>query len=37
VREKGNACRIVVRKPEGKRELGTTRRTWEDNIKMNLK
>jgi hypothetical protein len=25
-----------VEKPEGKRSLGRRRRTWEDNIKMNL-
>jgi hypothetical protein len=26
----------LVRKPEGKRQLGTGRRKWEDNIKMDL-
>jgi hypothetical protein len=26
-----------VRKPEGKRPLGRSRRRWEDNIKMDLK
>jgi hypothetical protein len=35
--EKRNACRILVRKLEGKRPLGRPRRTWEDNIKMSLK
>jgi hypothetical protein len=30
----GNAYRILVRKPEGKRPLGRPRRKWEDNIKM---
>jgi len=25
-----------VGKPEGKRPLGTSRRRWEDNIKLNL-
>jgi hypothetical protein len=30
---KRNACRILVGKPEGKRP----RRTWEDNIKMDLR
>jgi hypothetical protein len=25
-----------VRKPEGKRPLGRSRRSWEDNIKMDL-
>jgi hypothetical protein len=34
---KGNACRILVGKPEGKRPLGRPRRRWEDNIKMNLR
>jgi hypothetical protein len=29
--------RILVGKPEGKRPLGITRRTWVDNIKMNLR
>jgi hypothetical protein len=31
------AYMVVVRKPEGKRPIGTTWRRWEDNIKMNLK
>jgi hypothetical protein len=26
-----------VGKPEGKRKLGTPRRRWEDNIRMDLK
>jgi hypothetical protein len=30
-REKKNAHMISVRKPEGKRPLGRTRRKWEDN------
>jgi hypothetical protein len=30
------ACRVLVRKPEGKRPLGRPRRRWEDNIKMYL-
>jgi hypothetical protein len=34
--EKRNAYRILVGKPEGKRPLGRPRRTWADNIKMNL-
>jgi len=29
-------CRVLVRKPEGKRPLGRPRRGWEDNIKMDL-
>ena len=28
--------RVLVGKPEGKRTLGRSRRTWEDNIKMDL-
>jgi hypothetical protein len=28
--------KVLVRKPEGKRPLGRPRRTWEDNIKMDL-
>jgi hypothetical protein len=28
--EKRNACRILVGKPEGKRQLGRPRRRWED-------
>jgi hypothetical protein len=35
--EKGNAYRIMVRKPEGKRPLGRRRRGWVDNIKMDLR
>jgi hypothetical protein len=31
-----NAYRIPIRKPEGKRPLGRTRRRWEDNIKMGI-
>ena len=27
---------MLVGKPEGKRSLGTPRRKWEDNIKMDL-
>jgi hypothetical protein len=30
------AYRIFVGKPEGKRPLGSPRRRWVDNIKMNL-
>ena len=29
-------CRVLVKKPEGKRPLGRTRRRWGDNIKMDL-
>jgi hypothetical protein len=35
--EKGDACRILVGKPEGKRPLGRPRRRWVDNIKINLR
>ena len=28
--------RVLVRKPEGKRQLGRPRRKWEDNIKIDL-
>jgi hypothetical protein len=35
--EKRNAYRILLGKPEGKRPLGTPRRRWEDNIKMDLR
>ena len=28
--------RVLVRRPEGKRSLGRSRRRWEDNIKMDL-
>jgi hypothetical protein len=34
--EKRNAYKILVGKPEGKRPLGKSRRTWVDNIKMDL-
>jgi hypothetical protein len=35
--EKRNAYRILVRKPEGKRPLGSQRLRWVDNIKMDLR
>jgi hypothetical protein len=35
--EKRNAYRILVRKPEGKRPLGRSRRRWEDSIRMDLR
>jgi hypothetical protein len=35
--EKRNAYRILVGKPEGRRPLGRPRRTWVDNIKMDLR
>jgi hypothetical protein len=34
---KRNAYRILVGKPEGRRPLGRPRRTWVDNIKMDLR
>jgi hypothetical protein len=37
MREKRNACRILVGKSEGKRPLGRPRRRWVDNIKMDLR
>jgi hypothetical protein len=36
MREKRNAYRLLVGKPEGKRPLGRTRRWWVDNIRMDL-
>jgi hypothetical protein len=35
--EKRYACRMLVGKPEGKIQLGRTKRRWVDNIKMALK
>jgi hypothetical protein len=35
--ERRNAYRILVGKPEGKRLLGSPRRSWVDNIKMDLR
>jgi hypothetical protein len=32
--EMRNACKISVRKPEGKRPFGIPMHKWEDNIKM---
>jgi hypothetical protein len=34
--ENGNAYRILLGKPEGKRRLGRPRRRWVDDIKMDL-
>jgi hypothetical protein len=36
VREKRNAYRILVGKPEGKRPPGRPRRRWMDSIKLDL-
>jgi hypothetical protein len=35
--EKRNACRMLVRKTEGKRPLGRPRHRWVNNIKMDLR
>jgi hypothetical protein len=35
--EKRNAYKILVGRPEGKRQLGRPRRRWDDNIKMDHK
>jgi hypothetical protein len=35
--ETRNAYRIFVEKPEGKRPIGRPRRSWVDNIKMDLR
>jgi hypothetical protein len=34
MREKRNAYRLLVRKPEGKRPIGRSNRRWVNNIKM---
>jgi hypothetical protein len=34
--KKRNAYRLLVGKPEGRRPLGTPRRRWVDNIRMDL-
>jgi hypothetical protein len=34
--EERGVYRVLVGRPEGKRPLGRPRRTWEDNIKMEL-
>ena len=34
--ERRGVHRILVGKPEGKRQLGRPRRRWEDNIKVEL-
>jgi hypothetical protein len=33
---RGTLCKLLVRKPEGKRPLGRPRRRWIDTIKMDL-
>jgi hypothetical protein len=37
MRERRDAYRILVGKPEGRRPLGRLRRRWEDNIKIALR
>jgi hypothetical protein len=37
MREKGNACRILMGMPEGKGSLRRPRHRWEDNIKINIR
>jgi hypothetical protein len=34
--EKRNAYRFLMGKPEGKRPIGKPRRSWEDNVRMDL-
>jgi hypothetical protein len=34
--ERRGVCRVLVRRSEGMRPLGRSRRKWEDNIKMDL-
>jgi hypothetical protein len=36
MREKSNAYRLLLGKPDGKRLLGRPRRRWVDNIRMDL-
>jgi hypothetical protein len=37
IEEKRSACRILMGKPERKRQLGRSRRTCVDNIKIDLR
>ena len=34
--DRRGAYRVLVRRPEGRRPLGRSRRRWEDNIKLDL-
>jgi len=34
--EESGVCRVLVGKPEGKRQLGRPRRRWVNNIRMDL-
>jgi hypothetical protein len=35
--EEMNACRVLVRKPEGNRLLGRLKSRWDDNVKIDLR
>jgi hypothetical protein len=35
--ERRGTCRVLVGKPEGKRQLGRPRHRWENNMEMDLK
>jgi hypothetical protein len=35
--ERRDVYRVLVGRPEGKRPLGRPRRSWKDNMKMNLR
>jgi hypothetical protein len=37
MREKRDAYRILVGKPEGRRPIGRSRCKWDDNIRMDLR
>ena len=37
MKQSRNGYRVLVGNPEGKRPLGTLRRRWKDNIKMDLR
>jgi len=37
MRNMKNVYKILVRKPDGKRQLGRPRCRWEDNITMNVR
>jgi hypothetical protein len=34
--ERTGGCRVLVGKPEGRRPHGRSKRTWDDNIKMDF-
>jgi hypothetical protein len=35
--EKRNIYRLLLRNPKGNEQLGSSKRKWENNIKMNLR